>query len=94
VLRISHAPTPELPLTLRLEGEIKGRWVQELRRECLGALDRAGERSTLILDLAGVSSIDAAGVSLFRELRHRRVLVRNCSLYVEVLLSGVIDIAT
>ena len=94
MLRISDASTPELPLTLRLEGEIKGRWVHELRRECLGTLERAEERSTLVLDLAGVSSIDAAGVSLFRELSHRRVLVRNCSSYVEVLLSAVIDIGT
>jgi anti-anti-sigma regulatory factor len=94
MLRISHASTPELPLTLRLEGEIKGLWVQELRRECLGTLERVGDGSTLILDLAGVSSIDAAGISLFRELSKRQVLVRNCSLYVEVLLSGVIDIGT
>jgi anti-anti-sigma factor len=55
------------PITLWLEGEITGRWVQELRRECARALERTPDGGRLVLDLAGVSSIDAAGLSLFRE---------------------------
>lgn len=90
MLRISHASMTETPIALRLEGDIRGRWVSELRRECARALEQNGGR--LVLDLAGVSSIDVAGLALFRELGARRVRVRHCSLYVAALLEGVVEI--
>jgi len=89
MLRISQTPATH-PATLTLEGEISGRWVPELRRECARVLDGSG--GGLVLDLAGVSSIDVAGLALIRELRARRVRVRGCSLYVAALLEGVVDI--
>jgi ABC-type transporter Mla MlaB component len=46
----------------------------------------------LVLDVAGVSSIDVAGLALLRELGARRVLVRNASLYVSELLKGIVDV--
>lgn len=93
MLRISQTATTETEPTLWLEGEINGRWVEELRKECARALDTTtmnGER--LVLDVAGVSSIDVAGLALLRELGARRVLVRNASLYVSELLKGIVDV--
>jgi ABC-type transporter Mla MlaB component len=46
----------------------------------------------LVLDLAEVSSVDVAGLALFRELSTRRVIVANCSPYVAELLKGVFDL--
>ena len=92
MLRISQTATTETRTTLRLEGEINGRWVEELRKECVRALDTDtmnGRR--LVLDVGGVTSIDVSGLALLRELGARRVLVRNASLYVSELLKGIVD---
>jgi anti-anti-sigma factor len=72
--------------TLRLEGQIRGRWVDELRRACLELLASNGSR--LALDLADVSFIDAAGLALFEELAARNVAVVNCSLFASEQLKG------
>jgi anti-anti-sigma factor len=92
MLRISQTATTETRTTLRLEGEINGRWVEELRKECVRTLDTDttnGRR--LVLDVGEVTSIDVAGLALLRELGARRVLVRNASLYVSELLKGIVD---
>ena len=92
MLRISQTATTETRTTLRLEGEINGRWVEELRKECIRTLDTDtmnGRR--LVLDVGGVTSIDVSGLALLRELGARRVLVRNASLYVSELLKGIVD---
>jgi anti-anti-sigma factor len=92
MLRISHESTTEARATVRLEGEINGRWVDELRRECDRALVGAmADERRLVLDLANVSSIDAAGVALFRELA-ARLVVTNCSPYLAELLKDVTDV--
>lgn len=91
MLRISRTSTIRR-IALSLEGEINGRWVEELRNECDRALcgDTGGNRK-VVLDLANVSSIDATGLELFRELITRGVAVANCSPYVAELLRYVID---
>jgi ABC-type transporter Mla MlaB component len=87
MLRISDASATNGRATLRLEGEISGPWVAELRKECIRALSaELHDSAQLVLDLAGVSSIDAAGLALLRELSPRRVVVTNCSPYVTELL--------
>jgi anti-anti-sigma factor len=92
MLRISRATTDN-QTTLRLEGEISGQWVEELRRECAHALSgNADTERQLVLDLAEVSSIDAGGLALFRELSARRAVVTKCSPYVEELLKDVVDV--
>ena len=93
MLRISQASTTEAHTTLRLAGEITGMWVEELRRECERALgDGAPRTKRLVLDLGEVSSVDAAGLGLFRELSARRIVVMNCSPYVAELLKGVFNL--
>ena len=95
MLRISQTSTTESQVTLQLEGEISGQWVEELRRECVRALSgAAADGRHLVLNLAGVSSVDAAGLALFRELSARRVVIRNCSPYVAELLKNLGQNAT
>ena len=91
MLRISRRSS-EGRTTLTLEGQITGRWVEELRSECDRTLggDTDGDRK-VVLDLANVSSIDATGLELFRELSTRCVAVANCSPYLAELLRDVLD---
>jgi anti-anti-sigma factor len=87
MLRISRTSTGGR-ITFKLEGEVNGRWVEELRNEWHRTLsgDTDGE---VVVDLANVSSIDAAGLELFREMAARCVAVTNRSLYVAELLKDV-----
>ena len=90
MLRISRTSS-EGRTTLTLEGQIAGRWVEELRSECDRTLQDVEGDTKVVLDLANVSSIDATGLELFRELTTRSVTVENCSPYVAELLEDVID---
>ncbi len=93
MLRISCECEQPTQVTVRLEGDVKGRWVEELRRECdrfVGGL--ANGRKRLVLDLAGVSSIDAAGLGLLRELGAESLVVKNCSPYLAELLKDVANV--
>jgi anti-anti-sigma factor len=78
---------------LRLEGQITGPWVEELRRVCTKTLGNNGlSTEHLVIDLAGVSFLDAAGIALVQELAARRVLFTNCSSFVAEQLRGVADV--
>jgi hypothetical protein len=95
MLRISQtaAENEGGPTHLRLEGQVTGPWVDELRRvstETLGNNGHSPER--LVIDVAGVSFLDADGIALFHELAARRVLFTNCSSFVAEQLRGVADV--
>ena len=66
-----------------------GRGVASRVRETRGI---TGTANHLVLDLAGVSFLDADGVALFRELAARRVLFTNRSAFVAEQLKGVADV--
>ena len=74
MMRISIVQSSSQAVTLRVEGEVKGRWVAELGRACEEALFRD---IRLDLDLAGVSFIDIDGINLFRVLMDRQVVFTN-----------------
>jgi ABC-type transporter Mla MlaB component len=76
MLRISVVRSSSQAVTLQIEGDVKGRWVEELRRSCEEALSRGTQ---LTLDLAGVSFIDLEGIALFRALLNRRVALTRLS---------------
>lgn len=61
---------------LRLEGQVRGAWVDELARVVDDALARG---ACPTLDLAGVSFLDPHGVALLRSLQSRRIHLENCS---------------
>src|SRR5580700_8999241 len=74
MMRISVVQSSSQTVTLRVEGEVKGRWVAELGRACEEALSRD---IRLDLDLAGVSFVDIDGINLFRVLMDRQVVFTN-----------------
>jgi anti-anti-sigma factor len=85
MLRISRETTADSKdaVLLRLEGQVTGLWVEEVRRTCdeaIGVNDRGG--NPLVLDLTDVSFIDTDGVALFRELAARGANLVNGSLFV------------
>ena len=79
MMRVSVIQSSSQAVTLRVEGELRGRWVPELGRACEES-SNGGER--LILDLAGVSFLDADGINLIRALRERHVAVANPSSFI------------
>jgi hypothetical protein len=95
MLRISfERPADQEHLeVLRLDGQITGPWVEELRRVTLEALGTNGDgASAITLDLGGVSFLDADAIALVRELATRRVHVTNCSTFVAEQLKGVANV--
>ena len=85
MLRISRETTAdnENEVLLRIEGQVTGLWVEEVRRTCYEAIGVNGRRGNpLMLDLADVSFIDADGVALLRELAARGAGLVNGSLFV------------
>jgi hypothetical protein len=91
MMRISVVQSSSQTITLRVEGEVKGSWVEELRRMCEESLSRHAQ---LILDLAGTTLIDLDGIALFRVLMDRRVVLINLSLFIAEQLAGSNDPST
>lgn len=84
MLRISSETALEGNATviLKLDGNVSGPWVNELRRACSGALGKGPKTKHLVLDLAEVLFIDSAGIELFRELAAQRVRFSNPSAFI------------
>ena len=79
MLRITPTDSSKDQVILRLEGRVAGPWVTELWKACEKAL---GEGQALVLDLAGVSFLDSAGVTLLRKFRSNGVELAECSAFV------------
>ena len=80
MLRIFKATSADGSVVLRLEGKVRGPWVDELRALSSVVLQTPATR--LVLDLSEVSFIDTDGLKLLRELSSNHVSLRNCSLLV------------
>jgi len=65
--------------TLRLEGDVIGLWVDELRRSSEGPLALGAE---LTVDLTDVGFVDREGIELLQRLGARGVAVVNASRFV------------
>jgi anti-anti-sigma regulatory factor len=85
MLRVSIIQESDHAVTFRVEGEVKGPWVAELRRACEDVLSKD---IRLILDLAGVSFINLEGSDLFRSLRKRQVDFINPSSFTTEQIGG------
>ena len=85
MLRISRVEAPDEAVTLRVEGQLRGPWEEELRRSCEQFLATG---SGLILDLTEVSFVDMDGVALCRRFRDRKVAFLHCSPFVAEQLNG------
>jgi anti-anti-sigma regulatory factor len=69
--------------TLRVEGRLVEPWVGELLGTCREA---AGAGWRLVLDLSGVTFVDAAGLACLRDLREQGAVLRRCSAFINELL--------
>ncbi|MBI2205094.1 MAG: hypothetical protein HYU41_14695 [Candidatus Rokubacteria bacterium] len=86
MLRITKTTEPGADaVTLQVEGRVVSEWVDVLERECCKALQEA---RTIRLDLGGVTFIDGRGVALFRRVGTPRLIVVNCSAFLQDLLRG------
>lgn len=86
MLKISPFPCGSGRITLRLEGRLVGPWVEILRAACGEAL---AVHDRVLLDLAQVSFIDAAGLAALREMDVERVGVAGCSGFIAQMLKEV-----
>jgi len=68
---------------MKLEGQVIGPWVAELRTYCELLL---GEGSSLSLDMGGVSYLDPEGIALVRQLMTQGVRLDGCSPFLVELL--------
>ena len=75
MLRISVVDSTDLAVRLRVEGQLTGRSVEELRQSC--ELHGARKGARLTLDLADVSFADAEGIRLLKALKAREVALMN-----------------
>lgn len=85
MLRISQGQKADQDCTLKLEGRIGGPWVHELKFICESLLN---EGRALTLDLAGVSYVDAEGVSALMSFKSRGAILHNYSKFVGEQLKG------
>ena len=81
VLKITQLSQQGPDVTIKLEGEIVGAWVDAVRDAC--ATRSPWPRR---LDLAAVTYVDAAGVQLLRELMAESIQIAACSSFVRELL--------
>jgi ABC-type transporter Mla MlaB component len=74
VLRISITEAVDGPVTLQLDGQVGGRWVELLQTTCEVQLKK-GARVTI--DMRNVSFADRDGIALLTSLTDRRVEILN-----------------
>ncbi len=83
MLRLTRIALSHSTQTIKLEGELLGPWVEEVRKACALGTDLSGRTS---LDLRALTFVDAAGEGLLRDLIGRGIEVVACSNYVAELL--------
>ena len=79
MLRIFRATEIDGTVVLRLEGQVRGPWVEALCRVCDQVL---ATECALSLDCTEVSCLDRQGVALCRRLRARQVVLLHDSPFV------------
>jgi ABC-type transporter Mla MlaB component len=76
VLRISITEAADEQVTLQLDGQMSGRWVELLQKTCEVQMKKAAR---VTIDLKNVSFADRDGIALIRSLTARRVELLNAS---------------
>ena len=75
MLRISCTESDEKAVTLHIEGQIVGPWVDEFRKTIDQLLNQG---RLLTVDLTEATFADRNGVALLLDLRQRTVSIRGC----------------
>jgi ABC-type transporter Mla MlaB component len=81
MLSINCVPDADQAPTLKLEGKLKGLWVEELRDTC-----RELQPERMRLDLSALTFVDAAGAKLLGDLIRQGAQLISWSGYVAELL--------
>ena len=76
MLRITEEALNGKAARMRLEGQVVGPYVMEVRKSCEKLLNTG---RSLVLDMGDVSFVDRNGVSLIQELISCHVSLVNCS---------------
>jgi anti-anti-sigma regulatory factor len=84
MLRLTRTAQSPSRVVIKAEGQVVAQWVSVLEDECRGL---AGGHHRVVLDLAGVTYLDARGVRLIQALSAGPVSIVNCSPLVEELLA-------
>lgn len=74
MLRISISEAACEQVTLQLDGQVSGQWVELLRSTCEGQLKK---NARLAIDLRNVCFLDHDGIALLRSLKNRQVEILN-----------------
>ena len=86
MLRITRQSEESATVTLRLEGQIASDWVAVLEDEVMELLRC---KKDIVLDFAGITTVDSRGTALLRKLTTGPVTIINCSALIrESLLNG------
>ena len=83
MMKVTHVAEDEQGVTLKIEGQIGGEWVDVLQKECKLCLEK---KAQLILDFSGVSYIDASGIRALKKMDQNRVTLMGASLFLSGLL--------
>jgi anti-anti-sigma regulatory factor len=86
VLRITIQRTSDVVL-LKLEGSVKGPWVDELRKAWLASAKMA-DGQPLSIDLGAVSFVDARGRDLLLRMQREGLSLKGPSGFLRQLLEG------
>jgi ABC-type transporter Mla MlaB component len=74
MLRISTDEAAGGAITLRLDGQVAGRWVKLLQRTCEAQLKTD---ALVIVDLRNVSFVDRDGIALLQSMAGRKIEIQN-----------------
>jgi anti-anti-sigma regulatory factor len=86
VLRITSQSTTDF-LTVKLEGTLKGPWVDELQQAWSASTDKS-PRKPVKADLAGVTFMDAKGCELILQMQKAGVILEGASPFLRHVLDG------
>lgn len=79
MIRISTRTGPEGRITLYVEGRLRAANVETLANAWRAAMPRAAGARPLVLDLSGVSFVDATGARHIQEAREAGVELSGCT---------------
>ena len=88
MLKIITSIDPAAGMTAKLEGQVKGPWVDEVRRYC----ELNSDKGLLTLDLREISFIDRDGMILLKDLISRGVRLINSTAFIAELLKTESDL--
>ena len=84
MLKITTETTPNAT-SIKLEGTIRGPWVEELNKACAESMKELGKRN-FVVEMAGVGFADAAGRELLIHIRNAGAQLKGATPFLRQLL--------